>query len=90
MNYQSVEKLQSKFKLNKGGWEVFDDGGCIVAVNNFWKVEVESFGSRFDDGDGYPYINLSLRLGQEGYTKYVCSFSKLKNCIEYIKQYGVV
>ena len=52
MNYQSVEKLQSKFKLNKGGWEVFDEGDCIVAVNNFWKVEVESFGSRFDDGDG--------------------------------------
>ena len=89
MNYQNVEKLQSKFKLEKG-WEVFDDGACFVAINNFWKVEVECRGSRYDYGDGYPYINLSLRLGQEGYAKYVCSFSKLKNCIEYIKQYGVV
>ena len=88
MNYQSVEKLQSKFKLDKG-WEVFDDGDCIVAVNNSWKVEVESYGSRFDDCDGYPYINLSLRLRQS-YAKYICSFSKLKSCIEYIKQYGVV
>ena len=25
MNYQSVEKLQSKFKLDKD-WEVFDEG----------------------------------------------------------------
>ena len=65
MNYQNVEKLQSKFKLEKG-WEVFDDGACFVAINNFWRVEVECWGSRYDDGDGYPYINLSLRLGQEG------------------------
>ena len=89
MNYQNVEKLQSKFKRDKG-WEVFEDRGCFVAINNFWKVEVECFGSRYDDGKGYPYINLSLRLGREGYPKYVCSFSKLKNCIAYIKQYGVV
>ena len=88
MNYQSVEKLQSKFKLDKG-WEVLDAGYEVEIYNPFWKIVVERV-SRYDDGDGYPYINLSLRLGQEGYAKYVCSFSKLKNCIEYIKQYGVV
>ena len=88
MNYQSVEKLQSKFKLDKG-WEVLDAGYEVEIYNPFWKIVVERV-SRYDDGDGYPYINLSLRLGQEGYAKYVCSFSKLKSCIEYIKQYGVV
>lgn len=34
MNYQDVEKLQSKFKRDKG-WEVFEDGGCFVAINDF-------------------------------------------------------
>ena len=29
------------------------------------------------------YVRLSL-------DKYVCSFSKLKSCIDYIKQHGVV
>ena len=88
MNYQSKEKLEKKFKL-QNGWEVVESGFEIDIYNQFWKVEVECV-SRYDDGDGYPYINLYILLGNEGYPKYISSFSKLKNCIDYIKSYGVV
>ena len=88
MNYQSVEKLQSKFKLDKG-WEVLDAGYEVEIYNPFWKIVVERV-SRYEDGCGYPYINLYFLIGEEGYPKYIRSFCKLKNCIEYIKQYGVV
>ena len=88
MNYQSKELLEKKFKL-QNGWEVVESGFEIDIYNQFWKVEVECV-YKYDDGDGYPYINLYILLGNEGYPKYISSFSKLKNCIDYIKSYGVV
>lgn len=88
MNYQSVEKLSQKFKLDKG-WEVVQDGWDVCAYNHHWKVSLEC-NSRYDDGDGYPYINLYVLIGNEGFPKYVCSFSKIRSCIEYIKSCGVV
>ena len=92
MNYQNVEKLQSKFKPEKG-WLVERKGFYIVISNDFWEIEVEDYGTRFDDGCGFPYINLKIKLGREGYesySKYLLSFNYLKNCISYIKRCGVV
>ena len=88
MNYQSKEILEKKFK-KQNGWEVIEAVGEIEIYNQFWMIVVERI-SRYDDGCGYPYINLHYRLGDEGYPKYIRSFSKLKNCIEYIKQHGIV
>mgnify|MGYP003549262686 FL=1 len=87
MNYQCVEKLSKKFKI-ENGWEVVYDGDYNV-YSNFWKVELEGM-SMYDDGCGYPYINLYVRLGSEGYPKYIVSFSRLKDCIDYIKSVGKV
>ena len=88
MNYQSKEILEKKFK-KQNGWEVIEAVGEIEIYNQFWMIVVERI-SRYDDGCGYPYINLHYCLGDEGYPKYIRSFSKLKNCIEYIKQHGIV
>ena len=88
MNYQSKEILEKKFK-KQNGWEVIEAVGEIEIYNQFWMIVVERI-SRYDDGCGYHYINLHYRLGDEGYPKYIRSFSKLKNCIEYIKQHGIV
>ena len=88
MNYQSKEILENKFK-KQNGWEVIEAVGEIEIYNQFWMIVIERV-SRYDDGCGYPYINLYYRLGDEGYPKYIMSFSKLKNCIEYIKQHGIV
>ena len=88
MNYQSKEILEKKFK-KQNGWEVIEAVGEIEIYNQFWMIVVERI-SRYDDGCGYPYINLHYRLGDEGYPKYIMSFSKLKTCIEYIKQHGIV
>ena len=88
MNYQSKEILEKKFK-KQNGWEVIEAVGEIEIYNQFWMIVVERI-SRYDDGCGYPYINLHYRLGDEGYPKYIRSFSKLKNCIEYIKQHGIL
>ena len=88
MNYQSKEILEKKFK-KQNGWEVIEAVGEIEIYNQFWMIVVERI-SRYDDGCGYPYINLHYRLGDEGYPKYIRSFGKLKNCIEYIKQHGIV
>ena len=88
MNYQSKEILENKFK-KQNGWKVIKTVGEIEIYNQFWMIVVERI-SRYDDGCGYPYINLHYRLGDEGYPKYIRSFSKLKNCIEYIKQHGIV
>ena len=88
MNYQSKEILEKKFKI-QNGWEVIEAGYEVEIYNQFWMIVVERV-SRYDDGCGYPYINLHYRLGDEGYPKYIRSFCKLKNCIEYIKQHGIV
>ena len=88
MNYQSKKILEKKFK-KQNGWEVIEAGYEVEIYNQFWMIVVERI-SRYDDGCGYPYINLHYRLGDEGYPKYIRSFSKLKNCIEYIKQHGIV
>ena len=88
MNYQRKEVLEKKFK-KQNGWEVIEAMGEIEIYNQFWMIVVERI-SRYDDGCGYPYINLHYRIGDEGYPKYIMSFSKLKNCIEYIKQHGIV
>ena len=69
--------------------KVIDAGYEVEIYNQFWKIVIERV-SRYDDGCGYPYINLYYRLGDEGYPKYIRSFCKLKNCIEYIKQHGIV
>lgn len=88
MNFQSVERLSKKFKP-ENGWEVFEDDWDVVAINHHWKVSLEG-NSRYDDGDGYPYINLYVLIGEEGFPKYVCSYSNIKSCISYIKSCGVV
>lgn len=87
MNYQNADVLRKKFKVEKG-WEVVD-GFDIEIYNEFWMILIEGM-SRYDDGCDYPYINLHLRLGNDGHPKQICSFRKLKDCIEYIKAYGVV
>lgn len=92
MNYQSEENLAKKFKPAKG-WEIIgiDDGSgkrleSVRAVKGRWMVEVEIQGSLYNDGQGYPYINLKMWNDRE--YKYVCSFDKIQRCIEYIKSYA--
>lgn len=92
MNYQSEENLAKKFKPARG-WEIIgiDDGSgrrleSVRAVKGSWMVEVEIHGSLYTDGRGYPYINLKLWDGRD--YKYIRSFDKVKDCINYIKNYA--
>ena len=57
----------------------------LRAVRGLWMVDIDVAVSRYNDGCGYPYIDLKMWLKGEYIT--ICSFDKISSCKRYMKEF---